>query len=362
MRILLVTGSFPPMKCGVGNYAASLAEALGKLRDIQVSVLTHTEARTARSDRNFEIFPIIHGWKMSDISRVVKILRHWKPDIVHLQYPTQGYRNAWLPWLLPIMLHWLNVKTVQTWHEPFPMVSLRFNLPAAITPGGLIVVRANYKSSMSPWEQWLIRHKQFQYIHNASGIPRLEISETERSAIHQQFAPLSAQLVVYFGFMYAHKGVDLLFEIADPARHHLVLIGEFNHEDPYHKVLRERMQGRPWAGKVTATGFLPSEQAAKILAAADAVVLPFRNGGGMWNTSLHGAIIQGTFVLTTSHERHGYEPAENIYYAWPGNVEDMRQALQLYIGRRNCSPVTAQYYDWASISEAHANFYKACLE
>ncbi len=351
------------MKCGVGDYTASLAEALGKLRDMHVGVLTCTEAGPARSDRHVEIFPLIHGWKISDFSHIIKTIRRWGPDIVHLQYPTQGYGDRWLPWLLPSLLRLLGVKTVQTWHEHFPMRSLRFSLPLAITPGGLIVVRPNYKSVMSPWQRWLIRHKQFQFIPNASSIPRLRLSETERFAIHQQFASLSEYLVVYFGFMYAHKGVDLLFEIADPARHHLVLIGEFNREeDPYHTLLLQRIQDGPWAGKVTVTGFLPSDQAAKILAAADAVVLPFRNGGGMWNTSLHGAVMQGAFVLTTSCERHGYEPDKNIYYAQPGDVEDMQQALQLYIGCRSRSSLTAQYPDWESISVAHANFYKTCLD
>lgn len=361
MRILLITGSFPPMRCGVGDYAASLAEALGKLPGTQVAVLTDVKACTDRPDWNVEVFPIVHGWRISDLPQILKTVRQWAPDVVHIQYPTQGYSDRWLPWLLPILLLLFNITTVQTWHEHFPMGSLRLSLAPAITPGGLIVVRPNYKSAMSSWQRWLICHKQFQFIPNASAIPRLELSEAERSAIHQQFASLSEHLVVYFGFIYAHKGVDLLFEIVDPAGHHLVLIGEFNHEDSYHKLLLQRVQGGPWAGKVTITGFLSEEQAARVLAAADAVVLPFRDGGGLWNTSLHGAMIQGTFVLTTSSEQRGYDPVRNIYFAQPGDVAEMRKALHLYIGHRNTASDLSQVGTWEAIAKSHETLYRAVL-
>ncbi|MEK7692392.1 MAG: glycosyltransferase, partial [Bdellovibrionota bacterium] len=118
--------------------------------------------------------------------------------------------------------------------------------------------------------------------------------------------------MVYFGFIYPNKGVELLFEIAVPEKHHIVLVGYFNEAEPYHKAIMERVRQGRWAGKVTVAGFLPPEEAARILAAADAVILPFLGGGGAWNTSLHGAALQGTFVLTTSGERHGYDARENI--------------------------------------------------
>jgi hypothetical protein len=44
MRILLISGSLPPMRCGVGDYTASLATALGRCDDTAVAVLTDTAA------------------------------------------------------------------------------------------------------------------------------------------------------------------------------------------------------------------------------------------------------------------------------------------------------------------------------
>ena len=121
---------------------------------------------------------------------------------------------------------------------------------------------------------------------------------------------MASRLVAYFGFIHLAKRVELLFEVADPLQHHLVLVGELNSEDEYHKRILYLINRQPWIGKVTVTGFLPAEEAGRILAAADAVVLPFRDGGGIWNTSIHASLAQGTFVLTTSREQHGYDCTE----------------------------------------------------
>jgi hypothetical protein len=96
------------------------------------------------------------------------------------------------------------------------------------------------------------------------------------------------------------------------------------------------------AGKVAVTGFLPPVETAKLLAVADAVVLHFRDGGGEWNSSLHGASVQGTFVLTNSLETQGYDEDANINYALPGDVPSMQRALRQYSGRRRRSAPAIQ--------------------
>jgi len=85
---------------------------------------------------------------------------------------------------------------------------------------------------------------------------------------------------------------------------------------------------------------------------------PFIHGAEIWNTSIQAAVAQGTFVLTTSKEKHGYDEQANIYYAVPGNYEEMRIALDKHIGRRNPNPPR---YDWEEIASAHLDLYKNIL-
>ncbi len=362
MRILLITGSFPPMPCGIGDYTAQLAEALGKRGDTVVAVLTDAAARADRPDAHFEVYPVVKRWKISDFPEIAKVVWHWNPDIIHIQYPSQAYGRKLFPWLLPALFLFMKRATVQTWHEYYSntLGSLR-NILNAIIPGRLVVVRPHYQDMMPAWHRWLIRRKYLQFIPNASSLPRIRLSDSERIVIHERFTPSSKALLVFFGFIYPHKGIELLFDIADPALHHIVLVGNFQEIEPYHKKLLDRIQNGPWSGNVTTTGFLPVDDTGRILAAADAVALPFHDGGGIWNTSLHGAAIQGTFILTTSREQHGYNVLENIYYAHPGDVEDMRQALKSYLGRRNTETNINQYATWNTIAQAHIDLYRPLL-
>lgn len=361
MRILIITGSFPPMKCGIGDYTAFLAEALSK-EAADVAVLTDIDACTNTVNPEYKIFPVIHDWKYSSFCKIAKIVRSWKPDIVHIQYPTQGYKGRFFPLMLPPLLYFFGVKIVQTWHEYYSKDKVDWILiPKFVTPGGLVAVRPNYMERMPRRYRWLCRFKKFRFIPNASTVPAVKITVSERDEIHQRFTSSEKSLLVFFGFLYPEKGVELLFDIADPTKHHLVLIGAINEADSYYKAVLNKIEQGPWRNNATLTGFLPALETAQILAAADAVVLPFRSGGGMWNTSLHAAAIQGTFVLTTSPENIGYVESENIYYAHPGDIGEMRQALNQYIGRKNSSASLEQYATWESIAKTHIDLYHALL-
>jgi hypothetical protein len=75
MRILLISGSLPPMRCGVGDYTACLAKALGKRKDTTVAVLSDEAAGRARPEDNIEIFPIIRDWTILDVVKILRKLR-----------------------------------------------------------------------------------------------------------------------------------------------------------------------------------------------------------------------------------------------------------------------------------------------
>src|SRR5690606_8148761 len=119
MRVLLVTGSFPPMRCGVGDYSYNLAETLADDPKIHVGVLTSITGGEMDKTDGIEIFPVTESWSLSEALKIIKIIWHWSPDIVHVQYPTQGYGKGLLPWVLPIISFLMGKKVVQTWHEGY---------------------------------------------------------------------------------------------------------------------------------------------------------------------------------------------------------------------------------------------------
>lgn len=351
------------MTCGVGDYTSCLVQKLRKGGDVSVAVVTSEKLCRLENNIPSDVMAIVKNWNISEFPGIVKFVRRWRPDIVHIQYPTQGYfGGGFLPFFLPGLLWLMGKKIVQTWHEYYTEATASLYVALkAIVPGPIVVVRPRYADNLPPFYRRLVRNDRLQFIPNASSLPRVSLNEGERREIHDRFAPSGRSLVSYFGFLYPHKGIDDLFTIADPTRHHLVLIGSIDETESYHRSLRDRVTRGDWAGKVTITGFLPADEAARILAASDAVVLPFRNGGGLWNTSLHGAALQGTFIVTTSQEKQGYDPDTNIFSASPGDIATMRQALATYGGRKNTSDNINHYATWDSIADAHMQMYRTLL-
>jgi glycosyltransferase involved in cell wall biosynthesis len=359
MRVLLVSGSAPPMRCGVGDYTAALARALGEQGDVTAAILTSVEA-VSTAAAGYTVLPVARGWRVRDAASVTRAISAWKPDVVHVQYPTQGYRGGVLPWVLPTMLTGIGYPVVQTWHEAYRTLrASKRNWPNALLRGTLVVVRPPYLDMISRPYRWLLeRTKRLTVIPNGSPLPILDLTDADRMTTRSALVDAGERLLVYFGFAYPSKGVELLFEIADPARDRIVLACDLHAHDPYHRSLRARAEQGPWRGRVHTAGFLAPDALSRLLGSADAVILPFRDGGGSWNTSIHGAAAQGTFVLTTAAEGTGYDATENVYWARPGASGEMRDALSRYAGRRRPAGDDGSPASWRTIAERHVQEYQ----
>lgn len=358
MRILFVTGSFPPMRCGVGDYTLKVIKALIADPSIHVAVLTSTLADSDNNSNGFVVFPEIKKWSIYEVFKVIKNARRWSPDVVHIQYPTQGYGNGWLPWLLPIVFFCMGSRIVQTWHGGYGRRDILKFFLKLVVPTRLVFVHAAYEDNFHPIMRWVVRRKKTVFIPNASAIPRVDVDPQGRLAIKKRYVKTQKRLIVFFGFVLPHKGVELIFEIANPAMDQIVIAGGFVESDPYCQEILRLSLTEKWLNKVSITGFLPEVEAAELLAVADAVVLPFRIGGGEWNTSIHGAVLNGAFVVTTSLTRHGYDEKRNVYYANIDDVQEMKVALDAYEGSRMEFDPEKYEDEWGVIAKKHKTLYE----
>jgi glycosyltransferase involved in cell wall biosynthesis len=110
-KIILITGSYAPDICGVGDYTKQLFENLNK------SFLTHS----------LEL-KIIRDWSFSNFIRIIKSF-NCKNDILHIQYPTDGYGYSLLPMFLFILLKC--EKRIVTIHE-FSQRTLKAKLATSL--------------------------------------------------------------------------------------------------------------------------------------------------------------------------------------------------------------------------------------
>lgn len=360
MRILLVCGTLPPARCGVGDYTFQLATHLAERSlDTEVAVLT-SQPMAQDGREEFHRIATVHDWTLGGINSFVKAVKDWNPDIVHFQYPSQAYGRGLLPEFGPLLTKFaVGCPVVQTWHEYWHPLRIQRGL-RLLACDSVIFVRSNYESWMPTWVRWMLGKKPTSFIPSASTIPKSQLNATGRSTLRTAVAG-NKRLVAYFGFALPHKGLEDLFEVADPARDHLLLVCELHDSAPYQRKILAITERTEWRGSVTITGFLPPAQVADQLAAADAVLLPFRSGGGEWNTSIHAAELQGVPVITTSAGRSGYDEIRNIYFAQPGAVTEMRQALQRLATKPSGRTATSHPPEWQDIANQHLRLYSRAL-
>lgn len=353
MRILNITGAYPPMQCGVGDYTARLVKELEKIPGVTSGVLTSVEAANSPC-RPDAFFPLISSWGFKALPTVIESFRHFRPDIVHLQYPA-SFGRVFMPNFLPLVCRAFGITVVQTWHE-HPIYSQIIN---ALPKDALVVVEPDYPEAYRPPYRSIVRHKTCVHIQIGSNIPRASLAPGQRQRIRETYESQDKRLLVYFGFASDRKGLDLLFKVADPHSDRIVLICDLNRTDPYHASILSLSDSDLWRGKCFVTGYLADNDAASILDAADAAVFPFVDGSTPRNGSILAARLQRTFVVSTHKTLRGYNSPDHTFYTAPGDVAAIRQALDCYAGKRfNGVPSVT---GWSEIAARHCELYEEML-
>lgn len=381
MRIMIVSGSVPPEPCGVGDHAARLARELSEREGVEVAILT-SEWIKPEPQGKVAFFPLVKRGP-GGLRAAFASLVEWKPDIVHIQWPTQGYASwHYKQNLLPLLAWMRGVPLVFSWHEPLvldafnPLKSLPLTLHglirgfgyacktimhdswiSALLPGGLVLVRENFWQLAPFWLRCLRWRKTTIQVQNGPTLPKSCLADSEILALRRRWTSDGKKIVLYFGFASPHKGVHLLFDIADPAEHTVLMSFHHDPNDPYHAEITERSRSATWAGNAHLLGFLPNEDLANLIALADAVVLPFTEGGGVWNTSALAVQNQGTFLMTTSQKKQGYVSEENTFYVAPGDLKSLREGLCTYMGRKSNGEGYGQAI-WTRQVDDHISLYR----
>jgi len=94
MRVLFITGEFPPMQGGVGDCTNEIAKGLAAF-GVEVRVLTSQLAidnsQLSIPNSQFAICPIIHKWDWSSLRAIARVAREFSPNVIHIQYQTGAF-------------------------------------------------------------------------------------------------------------------------------------------------------------------------------------------------------------------------------------------------------------------------------
>jgi glycosyltransferase involved in cell wall biosynthesis len=383
LKVGLISGAFPPIKCGVGDYTYHLACHLANA-GTDVFVVTsqpeQNEPLYVSDAVQCRVRRSMKTWNFSEWPGITRPLLAEKPDIVDIQYPSNmGKRNrSILANLVPLLarLSCPNARVVTTLHE-FTARRIRWKIRASINLLCSHHIVAVAKEDYHHLKKLpLLRHR-ISYVPIAPNIlPRQDVFRNRaitRSRLGVQEGEL---LLLYFGFIDPQKGVDLLLctfqELLSKERGvKLLLIGDLDTKNPYHLFIHQLIQQIDPLGKfILRQGYIPASMLSEYLAAADIGIFPYLDGVSERRGSLLAALMHGLPVITT-HPLSSEMPFINqrdILFALP-NIESLLKAVESLLKSPELrkrlgqsGQVVAQQFNWQHVVQEKLSVYNSLLQ
>lgn len=314
MRIGLVTGEYPPLEGGVGDFTRELGRALAE-QDHRVHVITGQSPGTDSGAglSGVVVHRIVRTWGWGCWRDVLRIARQEQLEVLNVQFQTAAYGMHPAIHLVP--QHRRRPPIVVTFHDlkvPYLLAKagpLRWWAVQTLArrADGVIVTNVEDEmrlSDLRPPISCLTRISIGSNI--AACLPR----GYDRDGWRDRWGVGPDDLLLgYFGFLNERKGGEDLIEVlaalvARGLPAHLLLIGgRAGSSDPTNLAYAERVERlvaeRDLSRRVQRTGFVSPEEVSAALAAVDVCVLPYRDGVSLRHGSLHACLAHGRPVVTT---------------------------------------------------------------
>lgn len=358
MRVLFITGEFPPMQGGVGDCTNEIALALAK-RGVQVSVLTTVGVATngtryatggtsvlrppssalAPPSSVLNVLRIVPKWDWSALALIRRALAETQADIYHIQYQTAAFGMHpminFAPRLIPIFAGrsetGAGVKSVVTFHDLRPMylfpkagrVRDWVTFQLARTTDAVIATNKEDYDRLEP-----LNLNELGLIPIGSNIDPTPPADFDRDALRAQLGVRPGEILLsYFGFLNESKGGETLIRaLAELSETKLLMLGgqtgasdETNIAYLAHvkKIISEAGLG----GRVLWSDFMPQSQITAHLLASDVCVLPYRDGASYRRGTFMAALAHGRAIVTTGTPAGERTPAPTgMDSALPQNV------------------------------------------
>ncbi len=318
MKIALLTGEYPPLPGGVGDYTRCLGDAL-RARGHELDVLTIQGGALVCYGADGQAVSLRRGasgldWSLRAWPALIEALDTLRPSWLHIQYQTGAYAMRpgvnLLPWRLrrragrprlAVTFHDLLVPYLFPKAGPLrPWVNSRLANDAdavvATNAADAAALRGLLRTGAPPP----------RLIPIGSNIPVAPPAGYERAAWRDGLGVAPGELLVaYFGLLSPSKGADVLAEalagLLRPWR--LLLIGgaATAPQDVAHaEAVRARIAALGIGERVVTTGHVDEREVSAHLLAADCAALPYADGASYRRGSLLAALAHGCPVVTTT--------------------------------------------------------------
>lgn len=370
----MISGEYPPMPGGVGDFTRMLAQRLVR-RGHDVRLLCRAGCR----DETLAM-STVESWGFGGTASIRAWVRRIQPDVVNMQFQTAAYDMSPLVHFLPGLI---DAPFVTTFHDlRFPYLfpkagRLRDWIVMRLARASTGVITTNQEDDARL--QALPRRR---VIPIGSNIRPQTVSAALREQIRQKLGAMPGSFVLgHFGFLNALKGIDYLLEALSALRMsgrdlRLVFIGgrpgnpEAGAESDYVSRLNASIKRLNLCDAVHWTGYLDEAEVAAWLGAVDLLALPFADGASYRRSSLMAAIAQGCAILTTQPavDVPAFQHGDNLWLVAPRSAEAIAQGIQALMadaGRicqlREGAKALRRRFDWDLIASETAEFYREVI-
>lgn len=400
MRVLFITGEYPTMQGGVGDYTRRLSQALTRL-GVDVHVLTHADAgedhlRSPADPYEPTVYPLLRSTAWGLWAQVNRLARQIEPEVVHIQYQTAAFGLHPAANYLPLRLSFgrktdgRRPRVYTTFHDlrpPYIFPKAGFLRQRAVldmarrSDGALVTNPADWSSLAHADARLAGRLHAIPIGSNIHCEPPAGFDRTRQRA--EWGVGRNDWLLAYFGFLNKQKGgetlvhaLDALVRAGRPAR--LIMVGgQVGSSDPTNELYLARVRSlideRGLAGRVSWTGFISPDQVSADLLAADCAVLPYLEGASLRHGSLMAALAHGMPIVTTRSPHPAECPAglfpeltdgESARLVAQEQPEQLAAAVtevmtDAMLKKRLAEGAGAlsQKFDWLTIAQRHVELY-----
>lgn len=325
MRVLFITGEFPPMEGGVGDCTNEIAKALVEF-GVQTHVLTTADRRPATSYRESGVFVhrLVEKWDWGALPMVRRVIRDNRPAVVHIEYQTGAFGMHPAINFLP---RYLGRRAggvggaPRRGLAPRPRMVVTFHdlrIPYLFPKAGPLrqwvteYVARSCDAAIATNEQDYVRLqtrglKRLDLIPIGSNIPTSLPPNYHRGAWRARLGVDEKEtLLCYFGFLNESKGAETLVRALThiPGAKLLMIGGQVGASDSTNMAYLARVKNLiaelGLMPRVIWTGYTPASEVSANLLAADICVLPYRDGASFRRGSFMAALAHGVPVVTTA--------------------------------------------------------------
>src|SRR5712691_1169461 len=309
LKIVMVSGSLPDLRCGIGDYTARLVTELARSPGVSIFVVTSKTERVRADAAAPAVVLRAPGWGLRNLLQLVRMIRLHAPDIVHIQYPAIGYGRALGIVVLPLAVRWLcGVPAVLTIHErrerrliarlAINFMALTSNLVLTLDP----VEASSLQRALRPFRPRILTGAMISTIPVVAGV--------DRQAWRKRWGASAADVVVVtFGLIHPRRRIEDIIDATDELRRsrttvRLWVVGGEAEYDPdaaraYGVFLRDRARSRGLDAAIQWMDHVDRAAVSASLQAADVSVFLYPDGASGRNTTLQAAREHGLPVVTT---------------------------------------------------------------